>query len=166
VRPRLTALVAGALLVMLLAAGPGATIAAAAGCPRANASDIADEVMCLQCGVPLNLAENAPSARRERAFIQQLVDQCRTKAQIKTALVAQFGDNVLADPKGKTAWLVPAIAFAAAVVALAFGALRWRRGRDRDRLAPAAAAAAGADAPKPPSGDAARLQADLDRYDL
>jgi cytochrome c-type biogenesis protein CcmH len=156
-RPRMVAAVAGALLVLLLAAGPGTALAAAAGCPKANASDIADEVMCLQCGVPLNLAENAPSAKRERVFIQQLVDQCRTKDQIKTALVAQFGDNVLADPKAKTTWLVPAIAFAAAVVALAFGALRWRRGRARP--------AAGADAAAP-SGDAARLQADLDRYDL
>jgi cytochrome c-type biogenesis protein CcmH/NrfF len=154
-----------AALAVLLLAAPG-TALAAAGCPKTSTSDIADEVMCLQCGVPLNVAEEAPSAKRERAFIQRLVEQCKSKEEIKTALVAQFGDNVLADPKGKTAWLVPAIAFAAAVVALAFGALRWRRGRDRDRLAPAAAAAPGAGAPKPPSDDAARLQADLDRYDL
>jgi cytochrome c-type biogenesis protein CcmH len=142
-----------ALLALLVTAAP------AAGCPRASTSDVADEVMCLQCGVPLNLAEDAPSAKRERAFIQGLVDQCRTKDQIKAALVAQFGDRILADPKAKATWLVPAIAFGAAIVALGFGAFRWR-GRRRTPNG------AGPASPTAPTGDAARLQADLDRYDL
>jgi cytochrome c-type biogenesis protein CcmH/NrfF len=140
-----------------------APAALAAGCPKTSTSDIADEVMCLQCGVPLNLAENAPSAKRERAFIQRLVDQCHTKDQVKDALVAQFGDKVLADPKEKATWLVPAIGFAAAVVALGFAAFRWRRRRGRPGSGPPAETAS----PTPsPAGDAARLQADLDRYDL
>jgi cytochrome c-type biogenesis protein CcmH/NrfF len=141
-------------LLLLLAAPPAAALA----CPKTSTSDVADEVMCLQCGVPLNVAEEAPSAKRERAFIQQLVDQCRSKEEIKTALVAQFGDKVLADPKAKATWLVPALGFAAAAVALAFAAFRWRR-RRRQGSPPAEAAAA-------PAGDASRLQADLDRYDL
>src|SRR4051812_45091523 len=135
--------------------------AIAAGCPKTSTSDVADEVMCLQCGVPLNVAEEAPSAKRERAFIQQLVDQCRSKEEIKTALVAQFGDKVLADPKAKATWLVPAIGFAAAIAALAAAAVRWRRRRSS---APAGAAAS---SPAPAgSADAARLDRDLDRYDL
>src|SRR4051812_24682042 len=116
--------------------------------------------MCLQCGVPLNVAEDAPSAKRERAFIQGLVDQCKSKEEIKTALVAQFGDNVLADPKSKSTWLVPALGFAAALIALAAGAWRWRRSRRSGKAAvetPAAPA---------PTGDAARLEADMDRYRL
>jgi cytochrome c-type biogenesis protein CcmH/NrfF len=143
---------AAAALAMLVLAAP----AAAATCPKTSTSDIADEVMCLQCGVPLNLAEEAPSAKRERAFIQGLVDQCRSKEQIKTALVAQFGDKVLADPKAKATWLVPAIAFGAAIVLLGAAALRWQRRRPRT---------AGATAPAP-ADDSARLDADLDRYDL
>jgi cytochrome c-type biogenesis protein CcmH/NrfF len=130
--------------------------AAAAACPKTSTSDIADEVMCLQCGVPLNLAENAPSAKRERAYIDQLVQECKSKDQIKTALVAQFGDNVLAEPQGGTAWLVPALAFGAAVLLLAFAALRWRRQRKPTARATPAAAAT----------DSSRLQQDLDRYDL
>jgi cytochrome c-type biogenesis protein CcmH/NrfF len=126
--------------------------APAAACPKTSTSDVADEVMCLQCGVPLNVAEDAPSAKRERAFIQGLVDRCRSKGQIKTALVAQFGDKVLADPKSKATWLVPALGFAAAVLAVAFGAFRWRR-RERTR-------------PSPAPADDSRLQADMDRYDL
>ena len=135
-----------AIAALLVFASP------AAACPRTSTSDVADEVMCLQCGVPLNVAEDAPSAKRERAFIQGLVDQCRSKEQIKTALVAQFGDRVLADPKSKTTWLVPALAFAAALVALAFGAYRWRR-RERPAAPPAVA-------------DDSRLNADMERYDL
>ena len=123
----------------------------AVACPRTSTSDVADEVMCLQCGVPLNVAEDAPSAKRERAYIQGLVDQCKSKSEIKTALVAQFGDRVLADPKSKTTWLVPVLGFIAAAVAIGFGALRWR-GRARP-VAPAPV-------------DDRRLEADMERYDL
>jgi cytochrome c-type biogenesis protein CcmH len=126
----------------------------AAACPKTSTSDVADEVMCLACGVPLNVAEDAPSAKRERAYIQGLVDQCKSKPEIKTALVAQFGDRVLADPKAKATWLVPAIGFAVAALAVGFGAYRWRRRRAPARPAPATAA------------DDPRLDADMERYDL
>ena len=142
-----------------------ATPAAALACPKTSTSDIADEVMCLQCGVPLNVAEDAPSAKRERAFIQQLVDQCKSKQEIKTALVAQFGDNVLADPKAKATWLVPALGFGAAVLLLALGAFRWRRRRGSGGGGGGGGGATVAPAPAPTS-DGARLQADIDRYDL
>jgi cytochrome c-type biogenesis protein CcmH len=145
-------------LLMLAFAAPATALAAT--CPKTSTSDVADEVMCLQCGVPLNVAEDAPSAKRERAYIQQLVEQCRTKAQIKDALVAQFGSNVLADPKSKASWLVPALGFAAAVIGLGAGAFQWRRRRGKRAAAPSPAAGPA------PTGDAARLQADLDRYDL
>jgi cytochrome c-type biogenesis protein CcmH len=138
-----------AVAATLALAAPAA--AAAATCPKTSTSDVADEVMCLQCGVPLNVAEDAPSAKRERAFIQSLVDQCKSKSEVKTALVAQFGDRVLADPKSKTTWLIPLLAFIAAALAVAYGAFRWR-GRAR---------------PAPPEPvDDSRLQRDMERYDL
>ena len=139
------------LVALLVLAAP----AAAAACPKTSTTDVADEVMCLQCGVPLNVAEDAPSAKRERAYIQSLVDQCKSKAQIKTALVAQFGDRVLADPKSKATWLVPLLAFVAALVAVGYGAFRWRR-RARPSAAPAST----------PAADDSRLKADMERYDL
>ena len=108
---------AAALVALLLLPS-----AAAAACPKTSVPDIEDEVMCLQCGVPLNVAEEAPSAKRQRAYIQQQVDRCRSKEQIKAQLVAQFGDRVLAEPQDDKAWLVPAIAIAARAVALAFAA--------------------------------------------
>jgi cytochrome c-type biogenesis protein CcmH len=150
------------LLAILVFAAP----AAAASCPKTSTSDIADEVMCLQCGVPLNVAEEAPSAKRERAFIQGLVEQCRSKEEIKTALVAQFGDKVLADPKAKATWLVPAIGFGAAIVLLAAAALRWRRRRAAGAGARGQSGVSRDTAPTPAGAESARLDRDLERYDL
>jgi cytochrome c-type biogenesis protein CcmH/NrfF len=151
-------LVALLLAAILLAAAPAGALAA--GCPKTSVTDIEDEVMCLQCGVPLNLSEDAPSAKQERAFIQTRVDQCQSKQQIKDALVAQFGSRILAEPKSGTAWLVPALGFGAGVLAVGYAAYRWRRQRARN-AAPPVPAGAGVSA-----SDSARLDADLDRYDL
>jgi cytochrome c-type biogenesis protein CcmH/NrfF len=145
--------IALALAMLLLA--PAAALAAA--CPKTSATDIEDEVMCLQCGVPLNLAEDAPSAKQERAFIQSRVERCESKQQIKDELVAQFGSRILAEPKSKSAWYIPAIAFALGALGVGLGARRWRRRR---------VAASSTGGPALDSADSARLQADLERYDL
>ena len=151
-----------AILALLLALGAPAT-AAAANCPRTSLADVEPEVMCIECGVPLDVASDAPTAKRERAFISQLVGQCKTKAEIKAALAAQFGDRVLSTPKssgfGVTAWAVPLVSFLAAFGIIAAAALRWRR--KRSTQTPVAAPLA-----VPPSPDSARLDADLRRYDL
>ena len=51
--------------------------------------------MCPVCGTLLELAES-PQATREKAFIEKLVKQGQSKDEIKEALVAQYGDAVLA----------------------------------------------------------------------
>jgi cytochrome c-type biogenesis protein CcmH len=135
--------------------------AGAAAAPRTSLTEIEAEVMCPVCGTLLELAES-PQAQREKAFISRLVAEGRTKAQIKDALVAEYGSEVLALPRGSgfdlTAYLVPVVAFFVAAVALAFGVARWRRaGRGPDRGPPA-------EAPDPE--DSRRLDADLARYDL
>src|SRR5437763_10336375 len=130
--------------------------AAAASCPRTTLGDIEDEVMCLECGVPLDVATGSLQARQERAFITQQIAACRTKHQIKAALAAQYGDRVLATPKAKgiglAAYLVPAAALILGAVVITLAALRWR-GR-RLRAGPPAAATTD------PS-ESARLEADL-----
>ena len=83
-------LIAVATIAAMLAAP---AVAAAASCPRTTLGDVEDEVMCPVCGVPLNLATDAPQANRERAFITDQIRQCRTKSEIKDALAAQFGDR-------------------------------------------------------------------------
>jgi cytochrome c-type biogenesis protein CcmH len=147
-----------AAIVAALALLGAPASAAAAACPKTSLSAVENQVMCVQCGVPLAVAES-PSADQERSFISAQVAQCRSASQIKRALVFQYGDRVLALPRasgfGLAAYLVPALALVAGLAAVTFAALRWRR-----RRAPAAPI----DAPGPAPDDAARLDADLSRF--
>lgn len=154
-RPALAMLLA----LTMLAAMP----LAASGAARASLYEIEAEVMCPVCGTLLQLAES-PQALREKAFVRRLIAAGKTKQQIKDALVAEYGEEVLALPQGKgfnlSAYLVPAIAFVVALAALALGVMRWRR---------AGGPPEGGSRPRPqgPSPeDEARLDADLARYDL
>ncbi len=149
------------ILVVVAAALAGAPSALAADCPRTSLGDVEDEVMCPVCGTPLNLAEEAPQAERERAFIQRLIDRCRSKDQIKRALVGQFGEQVLALPGDEgdddlgdlLVYVVPGVAILLAAAGIALGATRWRRRRGE---------AASSTAPVASK----RLDRDMDRYDL
>jgi cytochrome c-type biogenesis protein CcmH/NrfF len=134
----------------------------ASAAPRASVSEIESEVMCPVCGTLLELAES-PQALRQKAFVSRLASEGRSKEQIKDALVAEYGNEVLALPQGSgfslSAYLVPIVAFVIALVALTIGVLRWRRAGDSgDGDGPAARG--------PSDADAARLDADLARYDL
>jgi len=150
-----------ALMTILLLAAPAA--AAAASCPKTSLADIEDEVMCPVCGVPLELATEAPQANRERAFIQREVQACKSKQQIKDELVAQFGQRVLALPPGKGfsvfAYLAPA---AAVLLGIGIVATVMRR----RRRAPAEPDAPASTAPALAGEDAERLEADIRSYDL
>jgi cytochrome c-type biogenesis protein CcmH/NrfF len=117
--------------------------------------------MCVTCKIPLNVAQS-PQADRERAFIQGLIDQGQGEAQVKRALVAQYGPAVLALPSAHgfdlAAYLVPLAALLAVLAALALLLPRWRR------HAPAQAIN-GSPSPTLSATDAARLDADLARFD-
>jgi cytochrome c-type biogenesis protein CcmH/NrfF len=132
--------------------------------PQTSISDVEDEVMCPICGTLLELSES-PQAERERVYVKRLIAAGRSKAEIKDALVAEYGREVLALPGGSgfdlSAYLVPAIAFALALLGLVVGVRRWRKAGDDS------------DGPRPPRArrgprgeDAERLEADLARYDL
>jgi cytochrome c-type biogenesis protein CcmH len=145
-------------LLVQLGAPPGARGAAQA---RASLPVIERQVMCVTCKIPLNVAES-PQADRERAFIQSLISAGQSEAQIKRALVAQYGRAVLALPSsggfGVFAYAVP-IAVVAGLMATVLVLLpRWRaRGAARSpesRSHPALSAE-----------DAARLDADMARFD-
>jgi cytochrome c-type biogenesis protein CcmH len=150
---------AAASLLAALAALPALASAAQ---PRVSLNDIEGEVMCPICGTLLELADS-PQAEREKAFVAALIARGKTRAQIKGALVAQYGPEVLALPKASgfdlSAYLVPVIGFAVAAAALAIGVLRWRR--------QGGPPGSGPPTPRGPTGeDAERLDADLARYDL
>jgi cytochrome c-type biogenesis protein CcmH len=131
--------------------------AAAGTQPRASLPDLEDEVMCLECGTPLNLS-NAPVAERERAFIRRQIARGRTKEQIKDALVDRFGPAVLALPEdegfGLAAYLIPILVALSASVGVFTAARRWRRS------APAAPSP-----PRPNPEDEQRLERELAAYD-
>jgi cytochrome c-type biogenesis protein CcmH len=150
-----------ALLVLTLALAAPAAASATATAPKASLVDIEDEVMCVTCKIPLNIAEG-PQPDRERALIRTLIAEGRTKAQIKAALVTEYGPNVLALPQsdgvGFTAYAVPLGLLALLAGGLALLLPRWRR------RAAASPGPAPTTAPALSGADARRLDEDLARY--
>lgn len=152
--PRRIALLLLYLLVLLAASAPAA---GAASCVKTSLIDIQDEVMCVICGVPLVNA-GGPQSDDERNFIRERADKCESKDEIKAALVAEYGPEVLAMPQKKgfdlTAWVLPIVVLAFVLVAIVLGAISWERQTRDIGTTPNDAAAAD------------QLEADLDRYDL
>jgi cytochrome c-type biogenesis protein CcmH len=148
-----------AALLVVLAALVTVAGTAVAATPRTSLNDVEDEVMCVSCGVPLNIAES-PQATAERNEISKLVEQGLTKQQIKDRLVAQYGDEVLAEPGsdgiGLAAWLVPIVLVLLALGGLAVAVPKWRARRAGEPMAPGGPALSDA--------DAQRLDEDLARY--
>ena len=122
--------------------------------PQASLPDIEDEVMCVECGTVLSVS-NSPVAQQERDFIREQIAAGKDKAQIKQALVAEYGEEVLADPGtggfNLTLWLVPIVIVLLAVAGIGVAYKRWR-GAPEDE----------AELPPPLSPeDARRLDAEL-----
>ncbi len=156
---RALALLLTALLTLALAA---AAPAHAAVEPRTTIPDVEDEVMCVSCGVPLNVAESA-QADDQRDLIADLVAEGRTKDEVKDALVAEYGERVLAVPGDDgfelAAWVLPVVLLVGGTALVALLALRWRGTTGGGGSPPAAPAAALSTA------DARRLDEDLARFD-
>jgi cytochrome c-type biogenesis protein CcmH len=128
-------IITGALTFLVAAlAWPSTGAAESASLP-----DIEDEVMCTICGTLL-AESDSPQADRERALIRQLIAQGQDKAQIKDALVAEYGPRVLATPSGHgfdlLAWLVPGIGLVIAVLIIVLTLRRTRRSRTGSTPAP------------------------------
>lgn len=148
------------ILLALVALAGLAPVASAA--EQVTLGEIEEEVMCPVCGTLLQLAE-APQAQQEKAFIARLIAEGKSEEEIKDALVAEYGNEVLATPESSgfslSAYVVPIVAFLLAAVALAIGVLRWRR-----------AGSGRSDPPNrhdgPSRAEDERLDADLARYDL
>jgi len=158
-------LVSLALLALILAlaatAGPASAGAATAVRPRTTLLAVERQVMCVTCKIPLQEAQS-PQADLEREYIQGLVDDGQSEAQIKRALVAQYGPTVLALPAAHgfdlAVYLVPAAVVLALLATVALVLPRWRRRAREDpgtATTPASLSAA----------DEARLESDLARFD-
>jgi len=146
------------IIVAMLASAPLAQ--AVKG--RVSLPQIETKVMCVTCKIPLMVAES-PQANVEREFIKSLIEQGDDEAQIKRALVSQYGASVLGLPAASgfdlTVYLVP-IAVVLALVALLVVLLpRWRR-RAREQAARRAVPS-----PTLEPLDAERLDRDLARFE-
>jgi cytochrome c-type biogenesis protein CcmH len=158
------------LALLLLCAPTGLWAAggayAAAATPRTTLPAVEGQVMCVTCKIPLTVAQS-PQASRERVYIQGLIDEGRTLPQIKRALVFQYGPAVLALPASHgfdlIVYVVPAVVALLLLATLAVLLPRWRR-RARGAQAARAAEEVPAHVALNPT-DAARLQADMARFD-
>lgn len=151
------------LLALVALGGLGGAAGVAWGAtPRTSVTDVEDEVMCVACGVPLDIAES-PQATQERQYIRELVAQGKSKQEIKDELVAQYGDRVLATPKdsgfGLAAYLVPVGIVLAALLAGLYFVPKWRAKKGER-------GAAVDDGPALSDADARRLEEDLARYEV
>ena len=116
------------ILVAIAALALGAASAAVAAPP--NAADLETEIVCPVCETTLDQS-NAPIAERMKAFIRVRIAAGDSEGQIKDALVAEFGPEVLAEPPGGgfglLAWLVPLAALGVGVAAVVLLVRRWSR---------------------------------------
>ena len=148
---------AGGFAVLAIAAAALA-IPVAASAQQASLPDIEDEVMCPICGTTLELSES-PQADRQREFIRVLIEQGRTKDEIKDALVVEYGEDVLAVPDDEgfdlAAWVIPILGIGVAVGAIGLAIARLSRRRPQAGAGPAV-----------DPEQSARLDRDMKSYDL
>lgn len=133
---------------------------AAAVTPRTSLLAVEGQYMCVVCKLPLPESQS-DQADRERAFIQMLVNQGDTPAEIRTAMLVQYGPPVLATPAthgfGLVAYIVPVIVVLAIIALLVVLIPRWRRAGRRG--------GGGDESATLSAADSARLEAELARFD-
>ena len=120
------------LLAALLAVLALMPATAGAAEPKTTLPDVEDEVMCVECGTVLNISDSRV-ADDQREFIQERIDRGQSKEEIKRALVAEFGPDVLAMPDRRgfnlAVYVVPAALGLLGLIGVALAARRWRRSR-------------------------------------
>jgi cytochrome c-type biogenesis protein CcmH len=120
-----------------------ALVAGPAAAAPPNAADLEAELVCPVCETTLDQS-TAPVAERMKTFIRVRIAAGDTEEEIKDALVAEFGTEVLAEPPGGgfglLAWLLPLGALVAGGVVIAILVRRWTRRApieaESDRLDP------------------------------
>jgi len=122
---RFLAVVAAALVL--------AAPAAACAHPRTSLSYLQGQVMCPTCHTTLDMSDSQ-AAQQIKGFIAQKVAACWTAEQIESALVANYGQQILAAPSHKgfdlLAWWLPIVGVLAGAVVLALGVWRWSRRKE------------------------------------
>jgi cytochrome c-type biogenesis protein CcmH/NrfF len=128
-------------------------------------AELEKKFICPTCQTTLELS-NAPVADRMRGFIRERIAAGDSESEISAALVAQFGEEVLAAPPKEgfnlLAWVLPLAGAAAAIGALGVALRRW----SRTRTEPGAAVAPSANGRPPLDPELERrLDEELARFD-
>jgi cytochrome c-type biogenesis protein CcmH len=151
---------AGVVVVALALSAAGT----ASAVNRASFTQIESEVMCVVCHEPLAVAQS-PEAFQERDYIRGLVNQGKTRREIESDLVQQYGPAVLAKPPAHgfnlLVYIIPPVVIIVGIATLAITLPRWRR-RTRQNAAIVAAGPHPA-GPAFSAADARRLDEDLRR---
>jgi cytochrome c-type biogenesis protein CcmH/NrfF len=88
-----------------------------------------DQFMCVSCHEPLNQV-NSPQALSEKNFLRGLIARNLTLGQIKTAMVAEYGTEVLGRPPASgfnlTIYILPPAVLLGGLALLAYTLPKWR----------------------------------------
>ena len=91
------------------------------------------QVMCPVCGTTLDQSDS-PAAQQIKRVIRGRIRAGESDCTIKDALVASYGESILAAPRksgfGLLAWWVPLGGILVAAVAVGLAAWRWSRRRE------------------------------------
>ena len=144
------------LVVVFVAALLAAPVARASE-QHPTQAELEGEVMCPVCGTTLDQS-NSPAAEQIKRVIARRIAAGDTKSEIKSRLVANYGESILAAPPhhglGLLAWWLPIVGIVVAAAVVGAGAWRWSRAREP--------------APQPAPLDPAlerRLDEELKRYE-
>src|SRR5881275_807660 len=107
-------------------------------CCAAAESDMSS-VMCPTCHTTLDVSDPA-AAQQIKGFITKRIAQCATARQIKSELVANYGQGILAAPSHTgfdlLAWWLPIAGVLGGALVLAVGVWQWSRRREPTEPAP------------------------------
>ena len=102
-------------------------------------AELEGEVMCPVCGTTLDQS-NSPAAQQIKRLIVARIAAGDTKSEIKSRLVSEYGQAILAAPEhkgfGLLAWWLPVAGILVAAAVIGAGAWRWSRAREREPDAP------------------------------
>ena len=141
------------------------TAIATAGCAgdsnRVTYESALPQFMCVACHEPLELVSSR-EALSEQATLRGFVDKGLPLSGIKSAMVQQYGPQVLAKPSASgfnlTLYVLPPVALLAGVLLLAYTLPKWR---ERSRKA---AASPPQSAPPLDPEEQERLNTELDQF--
>lgn len=149
------AVVALALALMLTGAVAGSASA------HQSYYSVVNQFMCVSCHEPLNQV-NSPQALSEKTTLRGLIARGLSLSQIKSAMVAQYGPEVLGRPAASgfnlTVYILPPAVFLGGLALLALTLPKWRE-RSRRAAGTQLPGAAALD-----SDDAKRLDDELTNF--